>query len=169
MPGGDLPSSGRGRSRDAAGPDVPALNEVEGRVGPTLRARARQAWAIARIELRRVFFAKRSLWVYPLALLPAVIFFGHGYGQEPPDLIVLAILLANYMISAAIPEERRLQKFIMVFPDGDCRRDECITGTFYTDSPREQGAQMETFLVDLSTYIDASYRTRRPEDIEVTE
>ncbi len=40
--------------------------------------RARQAWTIAKIELRRVFFAKRSLWVYPLALLPAVIFFGHG-------------------------------------------------------------------------------------------
>jgi len=44
----------------------------------SLSGRARQAWTIARIELRRVFFAKRSLWVYPLALLPALIFFGHG-------------------------------------------------------------------------------------------
>ena len=41
-------------------------------------ARARQAWTIARIELRRVFFARRGLWVYPLALLPSVIFFAHG-------------------------------------------------------------------------------------------
>jgi hypothetical protein len=41
-------------------------------------ARARQAWTIATIELRRVFFAKRSFWVYGLALLPSVIFFGHG-------------------------------------------------------------------------------------------
>ena len=41
-------------------------------------ARARQAWTIARIELRRVFFARRSLWVYALALLPSLIFFGHG-------------------------------------------------------------------------------------------
>jgi hypothetical protein len=40
--------------------------------------RARQAWTIAKIELRRVFFAKRSFWVYGLALLPSVIFFGHG-------------------------------------------------------------------------------------------
>jgi hypothetical protein len=40
--------------------------------------RARQAWTIAKIELRRAFFAKRSFWVYGLALLPAVIFFGHG-------------------------------------------------------------------------------------------
>jgi ABC-type transport system involved in multi-copper enzyme maturation permease subunit len=40
--------------------------------------RARQAWTIATIELRRVFFAKRSLWVFALALLPSLIFFGHG-------------------------------------------------------------------------------------------
>ncbi len=40
--------------------------------------RTRQAWTIAKIELRRVFFAKRSFWVYGLALLPSLIFFGHG-------------------------------------------------------------------------------------------
>ena len=40
--------------------------------------RARQAWTIARVELRRVFFARRGLWVYGLALLPSLIFFGHG-------------------------------------------------------------------------------------------
>lgn len=40
--------------------------------------RVRQAWTIAKIELRRVFFAKRSFWVFGLALLPSVIFFAHG-------------------------------------------------------------------------------------------
>jgi hypothetical protein len=40
--------------------------------------RARQAWTIAKIELRRAFFARRSFWVYGLAVLPSVIFFGHG-------------------------------------------------------------------------------------------
>src|SRR3954463_1266853 len=44
----------------------------------SFRSRARQAWTIAKIELRRAFFAKRSFWVYGLALLPAVIFFVHG-------------------------------------------------------------------------------------------
>ncbi len=44
----------------------------------SFRSRARQAWTIAKIELRRVFFAKRSFWVYGLALLPSLIFFGHG-------------------------------------------------------------------------------------------
>jgi hypothetical protein len=43
-----------------------------------MKGKARQVWTIAKIELRRAFFAKRSLWVYALALLPAVIFFGHG-------------------------------------------------------------------------------------------
>ena len=44
----------------------------------SLSNRASQAWTIAKIELRRAFFAKRSFWVYGLALLPSVIFFGHG-------------------------------------------------------------------------------------------
>ena len=44
----------------------------------SFRDRALQAWTIAKIELRRAFFAKRSLWVYALALLPSVIFFAHG-------------------------------------------------------------------------------------------
>jgi hypothetical protein len=62
-------------------------------------ARAKQAWTIAKIELRRAFFAKRSFWVYGLALLPSIIFFGHGLdatvsgqrlarnGLTPPPLI----------------------------------------------------------------------------------
>jgi hypothetical protein len=49
---------------------------------PSLSTRARQARTIAAIELRRVFFARRSLWVYGLALLPAVIFFGHGVATK---------------------------------------------------------------------------------------
>jgi hypothetical protein len=44
----------------------------------SLSRRARQAWTIAAIELRRAFFAKRGLWVYALALLPAVAFIGHA-------------------------------------------------------------------------------------------
>jgi hypothetical protein len=51
---------------------------LPGRARPLDFARGRQAWTIAKIELRRVFFAKRSFWVYGLALLPSVIFFGHG-------------------------------------------------------------------------------------------
>jgi hypothetical protein len=53
-------------------------SSLQGRARALGFARARQAWTIAKIELRRVFFAKRSLWVYALALLPSVMFFGHG-------------------------------------------------------------------------------------------
>jgi len=48
------------------------------RLSLSFSGRARQAWTIARIELRRAFFARRALWIYGLALLPSVIFFGHG-------------------------------------------------------------------------------------------
>jgi hypothetical protein len=44
----------------------------------TTEFRLRQAWTIARLELRRVFFSKRSFWVYGLAVFPAVILFGHA-------------------------------------------------------------------------------------------
>ena len=40
--------------------------------------RARQVWTIARMQLRRVFFSRRSFWVYLLALFPSIMFLGHG-------------------------------------------------------------------------------------------
>lgn len=40
--------------------------------------RLRQVRTIAQLELKRVFFSRRSFWVYLLALLPAVIFIIHG-------------------------------------------------------------------------------------------
>jgi len=44
----------------------------------TTQIRLRQVWLIARMQLRRAFFTRRSLWVYLMALFPAVIFVGHG-------------------------------------------------------------------------------------------
>jgi ABC-type transport system involved in multi-copper enzyme maturation permease subunit len=42
------------------------------------KSRLKQAWTVARIELRRAFFSKRAFWVYGLALFPCIIFFGHN-------------------------------------------------------------------------------------------
>jgi hypothetical protein len=39
--------------------------------------RWKQAWTIAKIELRNAFLSKRAFWVYALALFPSVIFLGH--------------------------------------------------------------------------------------------
>ena len=41
-----------------------------------------QIVTIARLELRRVFFSKRSFWVYLLALFPTVIFAGYALGSS---------------------------------------------------------------------------------------
>ncbi len=38
----------------------------------------KQAWTIAKIEMRRAFFSKRAFWVYGLALFPSIIFFGNS-------------------------------------------------------------------------------------------
>jgi ABC-type transport system involved in multi-copper enzyme maturation permease subunit len=45
-------------------------------VSPSFRLR--QVWTIARLQLRRVFFSRRSFWVYLLAIFPSVMFLGHG-------------------------------------------------------------------------------------------
>ncbi|MEZ4410173.1 MAG: hypothetical protein R3A52_27405 [Polyangiales bacterium] len=98
-----------------------------------------------------------------------VVYFLHGYGQQPQDLVATGLIVGNFMSSANLPSWRRPQKFIMVFPDGRCRpQDNCLRGTFYTDST-VGGAQMETYFLDLYDYIDRSYRVRMPEDVEVTE
>ena len=65
----------------------------------SLSGRARQAWTIARIELRRAFFAKRGLWVYALALLPTVIFLGHAadvtYSRERLSRRIVLLVIAS--------------------------------------------------------------------------
>ncbi|HEU0035163.1 MAG TPA: alpha/beta hydrolase-fold protein [Kofleriaceae bacterium] len=107
-----------------------------------------------------------------------VIYFLHGYGQEPQDLVDLSAVFANYMISEQ-PLEYRFQKFIIVYVDGRCRPqvdgvpvdptgDLCERGTFYTDAPMGGTARMETNLLDLMQYIDANYRTKASAPVEVT-
>jgi predicted esterase len=98
-----------------------------------------------------------------------VVFFLHGYGMEPQQLVATGLIVGNFMSGVSLPTWRRPQKFIMVFPDGRCRQpDGCIRGTFYTDSP-VGNAQMERYFLDLYDHIDRSYRVRAPETLEVVE
>ncbi|HLL22782.1 MAG TPA: hypothetical protein VK427_11650, partial [Kofleriaceae bacterium] len=107
-----------------------------------------------------------------------VVYFLHGYGQEPKDLIDLSAVFANYMISDQ-PLKTRFQKMIIVYVDGRCRPqadgvpvdpagDHCERGTFYMDAPAGGTARMETNLLELMDYVDANYRTRRPSAAQVT-
>ena len=107
-----------------------------------------------------------------------VVYFLHGYGQQPDDLVTLSSVFALYMISDR-PVEVRFQKFIIVYVDGRCRPqidgvpvdpagDRCEGGTFYTDAPLGGQARMETNLLELMDHIDANYRTKRPSSATTT-
>ncbi|MEM7605948.1 MAG: hypothetical protein AAF411_11400 [Myxococcota bacterium] len=99
-----------------------------------------------------------------------VVYLLHGYGQSPEDLLPAGFVLWSFMISTSTPEAKRLPKMIFVFPDGRCRGDECLRGTFYQNAPPgSSGAQMETFTLELIDFIDENYRTRRPETFTVPE
>jgi hypothetical protein len=99
-----------------------------------------------------------------------VVFFLHGYGQEPQDLLASGLLVGNHMGSGTLGDWQRPAKFIMVFPDGRCREgDGCLRGTFYTDSPNAGNARMETYFLDLYDFIARSYRARPAEEVEVLE
>ncbi len=105
------------------------------------------------------------------------VYFLHGYGQEPQDLVDLSSVFALYMISdreLAV----RFQKFIIVYVDGRCRPqrdgvpvdpagDRCEGGTFYMDAPLGGPARMERNLLDLITHIDATYRTKTASDASI--
>ncbi len=109
-----------------------------------------------------------------------VVYFLHGYGQDPSDLVQLSAVFENYMINPDWEPEDRFQKFIIVYVDGRCRPtkngvpvdpdgDGCERGTFYMDAPLDVPAKMETNMLELMDYIDANYRTKAPEDVEVLE
>ena len=111
------------------------------------------------------FFDRNADVSYP------VVYFLHGYGMSPEDLVALGLLMFEAMNTPRVGSSRRMQKMILVFPDGRCRGNECLRGTFYTDAPDSvpDGAQMQTFLLDLMDHMDANYRTRSPEVFEVVE
>lgn len=105
-----------------------------------------------------------------------VIYFFHGYGQDPNDLVSASAIFENYMVTPNWTEEQRFQKFIIVYVDGRCRPedtipvsggDECERGTFYLDSPRDTTSKMETHLLELLEHIDSNYRTKQPETVSV--
>jgi pimeloyl-ACP methyl ester carboxylesterase len=108
-----------------------------------------------------------------------VVYFLHGYGQDPRDLVDLSSVFALNMI-ATNPIETRFQKFIIVYVDGRCRPnmdgtpvdpsgDLCEGGTFYLDAPLGGLARMEQNLLDLMDYVDANYRTKSASSATITD
>lgn len=102
-----------------------------------------------------------------------VLYVLHGYGQDPRDLEAVAIFTNNFMNGTNRSYATRLPKFIIVYVDGRCRspdgKDECIRGTFYMDSARDNGAKMDAWFDEVVQYVDQNYRTMPPSEVEVTE
>lgn len=126
----------------------------DGRTGPTTVIVPPGYWSDASKGLR-----------YP------VTYFLHGYGQTPEDLKALIILVSPLMGQGLSSNATRLQKMIMVFVDGRCRGDgdkrECVNGTFYVNSVRKDGPQIDNYFLDLMKYIDGKYRTMPAADVEI--
>ncbi len=91
-----------------------------------------------------------------------VLFFLHGYGQSADDIAGLAAPLFTQMADETIIPSARLQKMIIVFPNGQCEPGECVRGTFYADAPqtRMNAAQNESLILDILDYVRANYRTK---------
>ena len=107
-----------------------------------------------------------------------VVYFLHGYGQQPADLVALSAVFGTYM-NADQPVDYRFQKFIIVYVDGRCRPgsdsvpvdptgDQCEQGTFYLNAPLGGQAQVEDILLELMDHIDTTYRTKKPSTETVT-
>jgi hypothetical protein len=103
-----------------------------------------------------------------------VLYVLHGYGQDPRDLEAVAIFTDNFMNVAQRSYATRLPKFIIVYVDGRCRvrpdgKPECIRGTFYMDSARDDGAKMDAWFDEVVRFVDKRYRTKGPADVDVVE
>jgi hypothetical protein len=98
-----------------------------------------------------------------------VVYFLHGYGQTVDDLLSTVLFLRPFMVSGTSSRATRLQKAIFVFVDGHCAAGECINGTFYTNSARSTGPQIDDYFQDLIKYMDANYRTMGPVDVTVND
>jgi hypothetical protein len=103
-----------------------------------------------------------------------VVYALHGYGQEPAGLAGAASVIRTFMNQSADSMETRLPKAILVFVDGRCRigpsgKAECIRGTFFGQSPLEQGAKMEDFWLELMEYMEKNYRTMGDSEVVWTE
>ncbi len=108
-----------------------------------------------------------------------VVYFLHGYGQSPEDLLSLSAVFEIYMQPSSLSADARFQKVIIVYVDGRCRPssdalpvdpsgDGCEQGTFYKDAPAGGPAQIETGLLELMDHIDATYRTKPAGDVQIS-
>ena len=54
-------------------------------------------------------------------------------------------------------------------PSKTAGKPECVNGTFYVDSNRPDGPQIDKYFLDLMKDIDTKFRTLGPSEVEVTD
>ncbi len=93
-----------------------------------------------------------------------VVYMIHGIGMSAESMVVSAEFCEMWM------RDGKMQKFIMVFPDGECQ-EECFSGNFFANQsgrhlpPRRYE---DSLMQELLPYIDANYRTKLPEDVAIS-
>lgn len=92
-----------------------------------------------------------------------VVYLLHGQGQSAQGILSTGLLLLSLMNVSTTADATRsdLQKMIVVFPDGKCRRGECHSGNFFADFV--DGPRHETAFLELMRHVDETYRTRPPQ------
>jgi hypothetical protein len=103
-----------------------------------------------------------------------VVYLLHGYGQEPKDIEGLGVLSNVFMNDHKRSAATRLPKVIMVAVDGRCRmgadgKPECVQGSFYFNSTRQDGPQFDTWIDEIVDFIDKNYRTMPASTVDVVE
>lgn len=100
-----------------------------------------------------------------------VLYVLHGYGQDPRDLEAVAIFTSTFMNAAERSSATRLPKFLVVYVDGRCRvgkngKPECARGSFYLDSARPDGPQMDAWFMEVVDFVEKRYRTMGPAEVD---
>jgi hypothetical protein len=97
-----------------------------------------------------------------------VVYFLHGQGNSPQQLLGLNVLLLGPMKESARRDRQMegindMQRSIVVFPDGRCG-DECFTGNFFIDfdGDRRDATRFGSATVELMRVVEQRYRTLAP-------
>ncbi|MBI4816368.1 MAG: hypothetical protein HY791_08920 [Deltaproteobacteria bacterium] len=99
-----------------------------------------------------------------------VVYFLHGQGQDFNQMLASAILFFGYQAESNRPEVSRKResdwaKFIMVFPNSQCREGDCRDGTFNTNHP--DGVRYGDVFFELMAHVEETYRVRVPVELPV--
>ncbi|MCC7386945.1 MAG: hypothetical protein IT384_34225 [Deltaproteobacteria bacterium] len=103
-----------------------------------------------------------------------VLYFLHGQGQTPEQMLASAILFIGYMATSSDPTTQRRgdadwAKFILVFADSTCLTDDCDTGSFNTNHAGFDGHGPRYFdsLLELMVHVESTYRTAIPAEVPI--